>query len=104
MARYNARREAPGLAEFDRNVERLHEVVHEALVYEEWYYSNCVIGYWNLYFLIHVIQTMQMDQQWMYKTDRRTKEFIDGLHYFFGCGRGKPAEWFHVLPMHTVPE
>ena len=33
MARYNARREASGIAEFDRNVERLHEAVHEALVH-----------------------------------------------------------------------
>jgi len=32
MARYNARREASGIAEFDRNVERLHEAVHEASV------------------------------------------------------------------------
>ena len=32
MARYNARREASGLAEFDRNVLRLREAVHEALV------------------------------------------------------------------------
>ena len=32
MARYNARREASGLAEFDRNVSRLREAVHEALV------------------------------------------------------------------------
>ena len=30
MARYNARREASGLAEFDRNMERLREAVHEA--------------------------------------------------------------------------
>ena len=29
MARYNARREASGVAEFDRNVERLHEAVQE---------------------------------------------------------------------------
>ena len=32
MDRYNARREASGLAEFDRNVERLREAVHEASV------------------------------------------------------------------------
>ena len=32
MARYNARREASGLAEFDRNVERLCEAVYEASV------------------------------------------------------------------------
>ena len=32
MARYNARREASGLAEFDRNVERLREAVHEASI------------------------------------------------------------------------
>src|SRR6185295_8575494 len=25
---------------------------------------------------------MQMDRQWMYNADRRSKEFIDGLHYF----------------------
>ena len=33
MARYNARHEALGLAEFDRNVSRLREAVHEALVH-----------------------------------------------------------------------
>ena len=32
MARYNARREASGLAEYDRSVLRLREAVHEALV------------------------------------------------------------------------
>ena len=32
MARYNAKREASGLAEFDRNVERLREAVHETSV------------------------------------------------------------------------
>ena len=32
MARYNARREASGLVEFDCNVERLREAVHEASV------------------------------------------------------------------------
>ena len=32
MARYNTRREASELAEFDRNVERLREAVHEASV------------------------------------------------------------------------
>src|SRR6185312_13837967 len=32
MARYNTRREESGLAEFDRNVERLREAVHEASV------------------------------------------------------------------------
>ena len=32
MARYNARREASGLTEFDRNVERLREAVYEASV------------------------------------------------------------------------
>ena len=32
MARYNARREESGLAEYDRSVSRLSEAVHEALV------------------------------------------------------------------------
>ena len=32
MARYNARHEASGMAKFDRNVSRLREAVHEALV------------------------------------------------------------------------
>ena len=32
MARYNIRREASGLTEFDNNVSRLREAVHEALV------------------------------------------------------------------------
>ena len=41
----------------------------------------------DLYFSIHVIQTMQMDRQWMHKADRRTKEFIDGLHYFLNVAR-----------------
>ena len=32
MARYNARREVSGLAEFDRNMSKLREAVHGALV------------------------------------------------------------------------
>ena len=32
MARYNARREASGMVEYDCSVSRLHEAVHEALV------------------------------------------------------------------------
>jgi hypothetical protein len=28
--------------------------------------------------------------------DRRSKEFIDGLHYFFECGRGKQEEQAHL--------
>ena len=32
MARYNARREESGLAEYDRSVSRLRKAVHEALV------------------------------------------------------------------------
>ena len=32
MARYNARQEASGMAEYDRSVSRLRKVVHEALV------------------------------------------------------------------------
>ena len=32
MARYNARREESGLAEYDRSVSRLREAVHEALI------------------------------------------------------------------------
>ena len=32
MARYNARREELGLAEYDRSLSRLREAVHEALV------------------------------------------------------------------------
>ena len=32
MARYNARREASGMVEYDRSVSRLRETVHEALV------------------------------------------------------------------------
>ena len=32
MARYNARREASGLAEYDRSVSRLRDTVHEPLI------------------------------------------------------------------------
>ena len=60
--------------------------------------------FWTIYFSIHVIQTMQMDRQWMYKADRRTKEFIDGFVLFFEYRRGKQVEWFHVLSMLTLPE
>ena len=40
MARYNARREASGMVEYDRSVSRLREAVHEALVkrsHDEWF-------------------------------------------------------------------
>ena len=33
---------------------------------------------------------MQMDRQWMYNADRRSNEFIEGLHYF-------SFSWAHLL-------
>ena len=52
----------------------------------------------DLYFCIHVIQTMQMDRQWMYKADRRTKEFIDGLHYFLNVAEANKQNSFMCCP------
>ena len=72
------------------------------MVYEEWYYSNCVIDInSDLYFFIHIIQTMQMDRQWMYKADRRTQKFIDGLHYFLNVDEANQQNGFICCPcMH----
>jgi len=53
---------------------------------------------WTIYFSIHVIQTMQMDRQWMYKADRRTKEFIDGLHYFLNIAEANKQNGFMCCP------
>ena len=52
----------------------------------------------DLYFSIHVIQTMQMDRQWMYKADRRTKKFIDGLHYFLNIAEANKQNGFMCCP------
>jgi len=37
---------------------------------------------------------IDMDQQWMYKADRRTKEFIDGLHYFLNVAETNKQNGF----------
>src|SRR5688572_16234930 len=35
---------------------------------------------------------MQMDRQWMYNTDRQTKKFVDGLHYFLEVAKANRLE------------
>ena len=52
MARYNARREASGLAEFDHNVEGLREAVHEASINRsrEWFVLACMYCICYYYF------------------------------------------------------
>ena len=57
---------------------------------------------WTIYFSIHVIQTMQMDRQWMYKADRRTKEFIDGLHYFLNVAETNKQNGFMAAYVYTA--
>ena len=52
----------------------------------------------DLYFSIHVNQTIQMDWQWMYKAGRRTKEFIDGLHYFLNVAEANKQNGFMCYP------
>jgi len=49
---------------------------------------------WTIYFSIYVIQTMQMDRQWMYKADGRTQEFIDGSHYFLNVEEANQQNGF----------
>ena len=39
-----------------------------------------------------------MDRQWMYKADRRTKEFIDGLHYFLNVAEANKQNGFMCCP------
>jgi len=33
-----------------------------------------------------------MDWHWMYNVDRRTKKFVDGLHYFFEVTKASKPE------------
>jgi hypothetical protein len=35
-----------------------------------------------------------MDRQWMYNADRRSKEFIDGLHYFLDVAEANNRNGF----------
>ena len=39
-----------------------------------------------------------VDRQCMYKTDRRTKEFIDGLHYFLDVAKANQRNGFMCCP------
>ena len=41
---------------------------------------------------------MQMDRQWMYNADRRSKEFIDGLHYFLSVAEANKQNGFMCCP------
>ena len=41
---------------------------------------------------------MQMDRQWMYNADRRSKEFIDGLHYFLSVAEVNKQNGFMCCP------
>jgi hypothetical protein len=39
-------------------------------------------------------RAMQMHQQWMYNADRRSKEFIDGLHHFLDVAKANKQNGF----------
>ena len=39
-----------------------------------------------------------MDRQWMYNADRRSKEFIDGLHYFLSVAEANKQNSFMCYP------
>jgi len=41
---------------------------------------------------------MQMDQQWMYKADRHSTEFIDGLHHFLAVTEANQRNCFMCCP------
>jgi hypothetical protein len=39
-----------------------------------------------------------MDRQWMYKADRCSQEFIDGLHYFLDVAKANQQNGFMCYP------
>jgi hypothetical protein len=41
---------------------------------------------------------MQMHRQWMYNADRRSKEFIDGLHHFLDVVEANKRNGFMCCP------
>src|SRR4029078_11947490 len=41
---------------------------------------------------------MQMDRQWMYNADRRSKEFIYGLHYFLSVAEANKKNGLMCCP------
>ena len=49
---------------------------------------------------INILWT-QMSRQWMYMADRRSKEFMDGVHEFIS-GRETQVWRFRSLPMQIL--
>ena len=41
---------------------------------------------------------MQMDRQWIYNADRRSNEFIEGLHYFLSVAETNKQNGFMCCP------
>ena len=41
---------------------------------------------------------MQMNRQWMYNADRRSNEFIEGLHYFLSVAEANKQNGFMRCP------
>ena len=39
-----------------------------------------------------------MNRQWLYTTDRQSKEFIDGVHYFFSVANTNKHKGFICCP------
>ena len=50
-----------------------------------------------------VCHVMQMSRQWMYNVDRRSKEFIDGVHYFLSVAEANKRDGFMRCPCFIIP-
>jgi hypothetical protein len=45
-----------------------------------------------------VCHVMQMTRHWMYNTNRRSQEFIDGVHYFLSVAEANKRDGFMRYP------
>ena len=45
-----------------------------------------------------------MNRQWMYNADRCSKEFIDGLHYFWSVAEANKQNGFMCCPCVTMED
>ena len=62
------------------------------------YYTYCGMDIFGIIVNDNSHNTMQMNQQWMYNADRRSKEFIDGLHYFLDVAEANKQNGFMCCP------
>ena len=56
------------------------------------------MGYYKFFDMVYVMYVMQMNRQWMYNADRRSPEFMRGVHDFLNVAKENMSNGFICCP------